>query len=429
MGPCGGPPRAPSCDDLTNATLTDLAPHHRLTVQCAGTDWLVGGRYRRLSHRKSGSTGLISPDLITIIQRQYMKHLSNSRRWLLLLALATSGHFAAQAQSVGIGTTTPDASAVLDLKSTVQGLLLPRLTSVQRGVIAAPAAGLLVFQTDNTPGVYYYDGTFWRNLTTGLVSSAAGATTTLAGSTPGFADGTGAAAQFSIPAGVACDGSGNVYVADTNNNRIRVIVAATGVVSTLASGFNLPTGVACDGSGNVYVADTNSNRIRVIVAATGVVSTLAGTGAAGFINGRATTAQFNHPTGVACDGSGNVYVADQGNNCIRFIIAGGGDVYTTAGTGTAGFVDGLNQVAQFNNPSGVACDGSGNVYVADPGNNRIRRIVVATGEVSTLAGSTQGYAEGTGAAAQFNRPTGVASAASGNVYVTDTNNSRIRVVK
>ena len=118
---------------MTNATLTDLAPHQRLTVQRAGTDWLVGGRYRRLSHRKSGSTGLISPDFITItiIQRQYMKHLSNSRRWLLLLALATSGHFAAQAQSVGIGTTTPDASVVLNLKSTAQGLLLPRMTSVQ----------------------------------------------------------------------------------------------------------------------------------------------------------------------------------------------------------------------------------------------------------------------------------------------------------
>ena len=341
-----------------------------------------------------------------------------------LLALLFS--LPAQAQGVTIGAAgAPDASAALEVRSTAQGLLFPRLTSVQRGAIAAPAAGLLVFQTDNTPGVYYYDGTFWRNLTTGFVSAAAGATTTLAGSTQGSADGTGAAAQFNSPAGVACDGSGNVHVADTNNGRIRRIVAATGVVSTLAGGFSSPNGVAYDGDGNMYVADTNGNRIRRIEAVTGVVSTFAGTGTAGLNNGTGAAAQFNHPTGVACDGYGNVYVADQGNNCIRFIELGTGQVKTVAGS-TQGYADGADTAAQFNGPTGVACDGRGNVYVADLGNHRIRRIVEATGVVSTLAGSTRGYAEGTGAAAQFNRPAGVACDGNGNVYVADRANHRIR---
>ena len=357
--------------------------------------------------------------------------------------LAALFSLAAQAQGVTIGAAgAPDATAVLELKSTTKGLLLPRLTSVQREAIASPPAGLLVFQTDNTPGVYYHDGILWRNLTTGTAPPPTGTVSTLAGSgAPAFADGTGPAAQFNSPYGVACDASGNVYVADRDNNRIRRIVAATGVVSTLAGSgapgfadgpgsaaqFNGPYGVACDASGNVYVTDFSNSRIRRIVAATGVVSTLAGSSAFGFADGTGTAAKFNGVISIACDASGNVYAADYGNQRIRRIVAATGVVSTLAGSGAPGFADGPGSAAQFNGPYGVACDASGNVYVADYSNSRIRRIVAATGVVSTLAGSgTAGSADGTSATAQFNGPSGVACDASGYVYVADYSNNRIR---
>ncbi|MBU6158485.1 MAG: putative Ig domain-containing protein [Bacteroidetes bacterium] len=270
--------------------------------------------------------------------------------------------------------------------------------------------------------------------------TSAGVVTTLAGSgTYGYADGTGTAASFSYPSGVAVDGSGNVYVADQNNHRIRM-VSATGIVTTLAgsgiagfadgtgtaASFNSPTGLAVDGSGNVYVADVNNNRIRKITSA-GVVTTLAGSGNAGFADGTGSAARFYYPIDVAVDGSGNVYVADQSNNRIRKITAAG-VVTTLAGSGIGGFADGTGTAASFNNPVGVAVDGSGFVYVADSYNNRIRRISSA-GVVTTLAGSgNYGYADGTGTAASLNNPTGVAVDGTGNVYLADQSYSRIRMI-
>ena len=368
-------------------------------------------------------------------------------RTVLLYAALLAGLFSltAQAQGVTIGAAgPPDASAALEVRTTTQGLLLPRLTAAQREAIASPVAGLLIFQTDTSPGVYYFDGAFWHNLNDGSQALPPGAVSTLAGNgTAGFADGANTTAQFNLPYGVACDASGNVYVADQANNVIRRIEAATGAVSTLAGNvlvsgnlngtgtaarFGAPSGVACDASGNVYVADQGNHRIRRIVAATGVVSTLAGS-TQGFADGTGSAAQFNTPTGVACDASGNVYVADQYNQRIRRIVAATGAVSTLAGNGTAGFADATGSAAQFNRPYGVACDASGNVYVADRSNHRIRRIVAATGAVSTLAGNgTGGFADGPASTAQFNNPSGVACDASGNVYVADLLNNRIRRV-
>ncbi|HMD61991.1 MAG TPA: immunoglobulin domain-containing protein, partial [Opitutaceae bacterium] len=268
--------------------------------------------------------------------------------------------------------------------------------------------------------------------------------TTLAG-TPGSgnSDGTGPAAQFNLPSGVAVDGSGNVYVADLNNYTIRKITPG-GVVSTLAgtpgaagsadgtgaaARFYVPYDVAVDASGNLYVADTGNETIRKITPG-GVVTTLAGVaGTAGSTNGTGAGALFTNPLGIAVDGSGNLYVSEQQNDDIRK-IAPGGVVTTLAGTpGSVGSRDGTGSAAQFNLPAGVAVDGNGNVYVGDYGNSTIRKITPA-GVVTTLSGSAgiSGSADGTGAAAQFYAPIGVAADASGNVFVADQANDTIREI-
>ena len=268
----------------------------------------------------------------------------------------------------------------------------------------------------------------------------AGVVTTFAGSgNPGSHNGTGTGAAFNSPYGVAVDASRNVYVADTFNDKIRKITPG-GVVTPFAgsgsrgdqdgtgtaASFFGPEGVAVDSGGNVYVADTSNKKIRKITPA-GAVTTFAGSGAAGSVDGTGTEASFDGPAGLAVDFAGNVFVADSSSNKIRK-ISPGGLVSTFAGSGAVGSADGLRTAASFNAPSGVAVDGTGNVYVADRGNSKIRKIT-ATGVVSTWAGSGQpGNADGTGTAASFGAPSGVAADASGTLYVTDLVNNNVRKI-
>lgn len=267
-----------------------------------------------------------------------------------------------------------------------------------------------------------------------------GVVTTLAGNgRPGYANGTGTSASFYYPRGVAIDATGNVYVADQIFGLIRKITSS-GVVNTLAgsgaqgningtgtaASFSNPYGVAMDAAGNVYVADQINNLIRKITPA-GVVSTFAGSGAQGHANGTGTAASFNYPIGVATDAAGNLYVADWGNNLIRKITSAG-VVSTFAGSGVQGHANGTGAAASFLAPQGVATDATGNVYVADSGNNLIRKITPA-GVVSTFAGSgAQGNANGSGAAASFYHPVGVATDAAGSVYVAELGNNLIRKI-
>jgi sugar lactone lactonase YvrE len=295
--------------------------------------------------------------------------------------------------------------------------------------------------TDSSGNVYVAD---YENDTIRKITPA-GVVTTLAGMVgiAGSADGAGSAARFNSPSGVATDSSGNVYVADSGNDTIRKITPA-GVVTTLAglagitgsadgagsaARFNFPFGVATDSSGNVYVADTGNSTIRQINPA-GVVTTVAGlAGSSGSADGTGSVARFNGPSGVATDSLGNVYVADYFNSTIRKITPGG-VVTTRAGlAGSAGSDDGTGSAARFDEPIGVATDSSGNVYVADYGNNTIRKITPA-GVVTTLAGPARsvGSADGTGSAARFYNPQGVATDSSGNLYVADTYNSTIRKI-
>ena len=268
--------------------------------------------------------------------------------------------------------------------------------------------------------------------------------TTLAGSPgQGYADGTGAAAQFYYPTGMAMDASGNLYVVDNSNSTIRK-VTPSGAVTTVAgtpgrigyadgtgaaAQFDYPFGIAMDKSGNMYVSDELGETIRKVTPS-GAVTTIAGTpGVKGSTNGTGSAALFNSPAGIVVDGSGNLYVSEQGNVDIRKITPSG-VVTTLAGTaGASGSADGTGTAAQFQAPAGMALDASGNLYVADYGNGTIRKVTPA-GVVTTVAGraSNQGSKEGTGAAAQFDAPVGVAVDASGNVYVTDEKNNTIRMM-
>jgi len=270
-----------------------------------------------------------------------------------------------------------------------------------------------------------------------------GMVATLAGGARGRAlNGYGTDAAFYYPSGVAVDQSGNIYVADSDDNLIRKITP-DGLVTVLAgsgtsgadngpgnfASFNYPWGIAVDASGNVYVADYGNDLIRKIFAGPGgMVSTLAGSGSKGAVNGAGTSASFNGPTGVAVDTSGNVYVADCNNNLIRK-IAPDGMVATFAGSGAYGSDNGMGTAASGYWPAGIAVDDYGNVYVADCSNNLIRKITPA-GEVTTLAWSgTSGSTNGVGSAASFYWPSGIAADAFGNVYVGDTNNNLIRKIQ
>jgi len=296
--------------------------------------------------------------------------------------------------------------------------------------------------TDGIGNLFVAD--YNNNLIRKIIIST-GVVTTLAGSTtPGFADGTGTAATFWSPAGLVADGLGNLYVADQSNHEIRKIVISTGVVTTFAGShlmadttngidtaarFNNPHGVAIDGNGNLYVADTGNNEIRKIVTSSGVVSTFVGSTIPGSTNGIGTAARFSDPVAITADGSGNLYVADLVNEKIREIVISTRVVTTLAGSNSTGSANGTGTAASFNFPSGVAVDGIGNLYVADANNNEIRKIVISTGVVTTLAGSTTaGSTNGIGTAASFKGPNGVATDASGNLYVADTGNDEIRAI-
>ena len=274
--------------------------------------------------------------------------------------------------------------------------------------------------------------------------SPAGVVTTFAGQAgvSGSNDGSGSAA-FNLPAGLAVDAAGNVYVADTNNNEVRKVTPA-GTVSTLAgvagaagssdgagsaARFNGPSGIAVDATGNLFVSDTLNHTIRK-VSPTGVVTTIAGlAGASGFVDSTSSAARFHGPQGVALDISGNLFVADTNNNAVRKIVIATGVVTTVAGeSGIVGSTDGANSQAQFHYPSGIAVDAAGNLYVADTDNHVLREIV-PSGAVSTLAGlaGTSGSADGAGTSARLNFPTGVAVDGAGNVYIADTTNDTVRI--
>lgn len=251
---------------------------------------------------------------------------------------------------------------------------------------------------------------------------------TLAGSgVAGNTNGTGTAAQFSSPSGLSVAADGSVYVADLGNKSIRKITPG-GVVSTVtvsdSSMLGGPNDVVMSSSGVLYFTDSH----RVLqVSAAGVITVLAGNTRALDNDGTGAAASFHTPTGIDMGPNGNIYVVAQHNHRIRMITPGG--VTTTVAGSTQGFADGKGTSAQFAAPNKLAVDKSGVIYVADAVNTRIRRIAL-DGTVTTLAGTaTSGYQDGAGPTAQFSRPHGVAVDDSGVVYVADYNCQRIRKIE
>ncbi len=276
----------------------------------------------------------------------------------------------------------------------------------------------------------------------------AGMVTTLAGSgVQGSADGTGAAAQFDYPQGLAVDGAGNVYVADLGNHTIRQITPA-GVVTTLAglagsaggadgtgtaARFDAPYALVVDPLGNVFVTDCGhdgaGHTIRKITPA-GVVTTLAGlAGQTGSTDGQGPAARFILPVGIALDAAGNLYVAEGGDagKTVRQITPAGVVTTLAGAAGMSGSADGQGPAARFDSPFGIAVNGAGTIYVSDLTANLIRQITPAGG-VTTLAGalSSRNYFDGMTTNARFNQPFGVAADAVGTVYVADYGNGALR---
>jgi len=281
-----------------------------------------------------------------------------------------------------------------------------------------------------------------------LITYPGGVVTVLAGSTEGSNNATGTSASFAYPFGVAVLSNSTIVVADANNSMIRLVTYPGAVVTTLAGNgarsavngtgtaatFNIPQGVAVLSDGNIVVADTFNNMIRLVTYPGGVVTTLAGQTTSGSADGTGTAASFYYPIGIAQLSNSNIVVVDSVNNRIRLVTYPGGVVTTLAGQSTAGSNDGTGTAASFNRPNGVCQAPNGGIIVTDGNNNRIRLVTTSTytvnsGVVTTLAGSGTGqFADGTGTAASFFNPNGVAKLSNGNAIIADTNNYRIRIM-
>ena len=348
----------------------------------------------------------------------------------------------ANSSTVGIGDGAASTSAVLN---------------APRGVVVDSSGNVLIADfgnyrirkaTGNTLAP-----TVTQNLdgTTTITYNSNSTISTIAGSgSIGFSgDGNAAtSAAMAGPWGIALDSSGNLYVADVFNYRVRKI-ASGGNISTFAGNGLLsysgdgsaaakaqlyaPRGVAVDAQGNLYIADTSNNRVRKVAPGGGAITTIAGTGTAGFggDGSAGSSAQLNQPVAVALDSSGNLYIADFNNNRVRMVNPAG-VISTVAGSGTAGFGGdgGPAATAQLNGPTALAVAPSGNVYVSDFTNNRVRKFMPG-GNISTVAGNgLSGYGGDGGPAtsAILNGPYGLAVDNAGNLYIADLNNSRIREV-
>ncbi|MGA3238396.1 MAG: protease pro-enzyme activation domain-containing protein [Bryobacteraceae bacterium] len=345
--------------------------------------------------------------------------------------------------SIAGQTFTVTQAGIFPLISTLAGGAMPSTQAPGASLSIPVSYGVAVDSSGNT---YFPSPTLnavFKADPTGLVTRIAG--TGVAGQSGD--GGPALSAELNYPNGVAVDSAGNVYIADSDNDRV-LKVDTSGIITTVAGGggccfggdggpatiaqLYFPTGVAVDAAGNLYIADTNNQRIREVNPA-GIITTLVGNGGAGFSGdgGPAANAELYNPYGVAVDASGNLYIADSGNYRVRMVSASG-TITTVAGDGACCFSGdgGAATKAELYSPTGVAVDAAGDLYIADRYNNRVRK-VAASGTITTVAGNGSYGNTGDGgaaASATFRYPEGVAVDSSGNLYIADSGNARIREV-
>ncbi len=412
-------PPGESCS-VSSGTGTVSGAVSNVVVTCASV-YIIGGQV----------SGLTASGLVLALNGKYTQSVSanaTSYQFTQTLASGSAYQITVSAQPTGETCTVISSSGTIagnvtaanvscsvntySISGTISGLSSSglQLQFYAAGQKLAIAAGATTFTYGNvpygtnvamnvvnqpywewcTPGSSNYSGPISGNITGQTLSCAVAQAhvTTFAGSTtPGYVNGTGSAAAFYDPSGVAVNASGDIFVADTSNNEIREITPA-GVVTTLAgsttaghadgtgsaASFDGPAGVAVDASGTIYVADSNNNEIREITPA-GVVTTLAGSTTPGYADGTGSAASFYGPAGVAVDASGNLYVADYFNNEIRKVTTAGGVVTTLAGLPIAGSADGIGSAASFHLPFGITVvNASGVLYIGDHANDEIRAI-------------------------------------------------------
>jgi sugar lactone lactonase YvrE len=313
---------------------------------------------------------------------------------------------------------------------------------------------------DKAGNLYVSD--FWTN-TVRKVKASSGIISNYAGnSTAGYSGDGGPATQATLNAPGACalDTAGNLYIADSGNNVIRKVAASTGIISTVAGngygaglpaihGFSgdgglatkaelaAPGGLAVDAAGNLFISDLINQRVREVKASTGIISTIAGNGTFGLTGttGPATSSMIGTPEGLVLDGSGNLYIAEEGVDAIAKINLASGSLSIVAGGGASS--DQVNNgdggpatQARLSAPTTVALDSAGDLYISDSGYARIRKITASTGVITTVAGTSAGYAGDGGSAskAKLNLPIGLSVDSSGNLYIVDSQNSVIRKV-
>jgi hypothetical protein len=380
------------------------------------------------------------------------------------ILLATPTFFPAAGTYTGSQSVTISATAGASIYYTTNGATPTASSTEYTGAISVSATetieaiAILGTNTSAVGTTTYVLGPI-PTFPAGIINTVAG------NGTSSFSGDGGAAtsAEMYYPQGVAVDGAGNFYIADKNNNRIRKVTASSGIIVTVAGNgtagssgdggpaisaeLDTPYGVAVDSAGNIYIADTYNNRIRKVTVSTGEITTVAGNGIYAYSGdgAAATSAELAYPWAVAVDSADNIYIADIENNRIRVVNTGSstitvagvtiapGAIATVAGNGTAGYAgDGRAATsAELNNPWGVAVDSAYNIYISDVGNNRVREVTASTGVIATIAGNgTAGYAGDGGAAtsAELYFPYGVALDNYDNFYIGDESNSRVRKV-